>query len=227
MAFYNPLAPDRLIFIVATEEEGAAADRWLGRARHHLSGSNGFSRVDAPDLVVQQLASASDPEETGPERRRMQFTHGWKWRHVDGADRKVRPNLNGRLTARKVELELMRKANGAHFALAGGATDDRKMFDGDWFTLADAATDRSPIRSMVAGTTGAELIAIHERWGVEGEITFVPDYSPGDIDPLKAYTITMEPGETWMFTQRQKTMVDPVLGASVQRKVLWAEIFEK
>ena len=227
MAYYNPLAPDRLVFVVATEDEGAQADKWLGKCRHHLSGSSGIDRVDVADLVVQELVSAHNPEESGPDRRRMQFTHDWAWRQVEGADRKVRRGMDRALKSRRVELDLMRQVNGADFAFAQKIDADKKILARRWFTLADAATERSPIGTMVAETSGAELIAIYERWGAVGDIISVPNYKPGKIDPEKMYTITMHPGETWMFRHRQTTLADPVMGVPLRREAIWSMIFKK
>ena len=225
MAYYNPLAPHRLVFLVATDEPGEAADRWYEHARGLLTGSAGFDRADTADLVVQVLRSRLDPERGGPERRRMQFTHGWQWRAVDGADRKLRRKMDTNVAITRLELEAMRRANGADFALTGRGTDKDERLDRRWFTLADAMTARSPRKSIVAETSGEDLIAIYEKWGTEGELTTMPDYRPRDIDPGKTYRIAVYPHSHWMFQRRERLMINPRLGVPVPHDVVWHQMF--
>jgi len=104
LAYYNPLVPERLIFLIATDESGEKAEKWFKDARRLLTGSDGNNRVDQPDLVVQSL--------DGPDRRLMQFTHGWKWRKVEGADRRIPEVMAGAKQMALARLRVMRRTAG-------------------------------------------------------------------------------------------------------------------
>ena len=217
LACYNPLAPQRLLFLIATDEAGEGAEKWLGSANRHLTGSGGRDRVDAPDLVVQGL--------DGPDRRRMQFTHGWAWREVAGADRHAPEKMAGSREMTLARLRVMRRTAAADFAFDWGADDKAREFDPRWFTAVDMATSHTPGQTLLATMTGQEIIDIYEKWVTKNEVTVVPAYSPKEIDPKRVYRVAMPPSLTWKMKNRGRNLSNVEAGPEWRAEDLRAEVF--
>lgn len=215
---YNPLAPQRLIFWVGTDAEGEGVGEWLADSYQIMTGTDGRVRPDQPDLVVQTVG--------GPDRRRMQFTHGWQWRRVEGADRPAPERLADSREMARVRLRVVRRTAGADFAFDFGIEAGRREYEPRWFTLADMAVARTPGQILVASVSGEELIDIHRRWVADEGICVEPVYAPGDIDPQRIYRIAMHPDVCHQLAGREKTLSDVVAGPDWRAEDLWAEIFE-
>ena len=218
LGYYNPLSPKRLIFLTATEETGEAADKWLRNVRELMTGSSGENRVDQPDLVVQSL--------DGPPRRLMQFTHGWQWRQLPGADVKAPEAMASSRAMTLARLRVLRRTAGADFSFGWGAKAEEKEFDPSWFTRADMATAGSPSQTLLCTMSGEELIDIYKRWVEKGEMTVVPHYKPEAIDPKRDYRVAMPP---WLCgdlaSGRKKNLRDVEAGPEWRQEDLWKEIF--
>lgn len=218
LAYYNPLSPERLIFLIATNETGSAVEEYLQSPQDLLTGSWGLERVDQPDLIVEAL--------DGITRRRMQFTHGWQWRIVEGTDRRLSEEMASSRQLELAYLRIMRRTCGADFALSSTAPSVTQIYDPRWYTLADMATARAPAQILLGSLSGQELIEIHQRWITDGQMISVPSFAPGEIDPERTYRIAIPPSLCWELMGRQKNLRDVEAGPQWRQEDLWKEIFE-
>jgi hypothetical protein len=217
LAYYNPLAPQRLIFLVATDEPGENARKWLANGGALLTGSGGWERGDQPDLVVQTLG--------GPDRRRMQFTYGWQWRQIPGVDCRAPAAMAGARETTSAQLRAIRRATRCDVALGGFPPKEEKAFDPQWFTLADAACASGDRAVLLCRVSGEELIDIHQRWVSKEEITSVPQYGPTDIDPKRDYRVAMPLDLCGLLSSRGQNLRAVEAGPDLRAADVWAEIF--
>lgn len=220
MAYYNPLSPKRLIFLLAlygTDEDDIGG--YLEGIQHVVSGLWGMAYGDLPDLVVQSL--------DGPDRRRMQFTHDWKWRRLPGADKRAPDSMSDYRQMEMAHLRVMHKTAGVDFALSGLSPWGNKVYDPKWFTLADMAISGSPGQIMLGSLSGQELIEIHQKWIAEGNMGTVPEFKPDDIDPECIYRIAISPGLCWDLMERHKNLRDVQAGPQWRARDLWDEVFKE
>ncbi len=218
LAYYNPLNPKRLIFIVTTDENGEAADRWFGDARRLVTGMSGQDRVDQPDLVVQSLV--------GPVRRLMQFTHGWQWDEVPGADARLPEAMASAESLQKATLRVMRSTTAADFSMGFGSQRGETPFDSRWFALADQATARTPGQTLLCRMSGQELAEIHRRWAASNEVVVVPSIDLEGVDTSRVYRVAMQPDLCGMLARGWKRNLRNVeAGPEWRQEGLWAEIF--
>jgi hypothetical protein len=212
LAYYNPLAPDRLVFLVATDEAGELADDWLKRAAWHLTGAVGIHRVSQPDLVVQSL--------DGRDRRRMQFTHGWQWREVPGQTVRLPPDKAEKELLTLARLRVMRRAAGADFAVGLPGEDDEDRLDPDWFTLADAFTDTRERPMLVVRMTGEELATvIKEDWAL------APPVEPEAIASTRTYRVCTSLLFSGMLSRYHLAFPELELGPEWRPADRWRELF--
>jgi hypothetical protein len=229
LAYYNPLAPQRLIFLIATDERGEAAEAWLRNVNHeqHMTGCGGEDRGDQPDLVVETLGVPGGHGRGGVPRRLMQFTHNWEWRRGEGADRRLPEDMAPERQIALARLRVMRRSTGADFAFSWGVKPENREFDARWFTLADMATVGTPGRTLLCSMTGEELGEIHEGWTSNGELLAEPAYAVDDLDPQRTYRIVMSPWLCGHITGRwKKNLRDVEAGPDWRQEDLWEEVFE-
>ena len=123
----------------------------------------------------------------------MQFTHGWKWRKVAGADRRVPEAMAGSRQMNLARLRVIRRTAGTDFAFWWSSKEEDKEFDPKWFTLADMAAARMPSQTLTCRMTGADLIEIHEKFISKQQLVVLPAYKPADIDLKRTYSVAMPP----------------------------------
>ena len=219
MLYHNPLEPNRLIFLVATDVQGPEARKWLETPRAIMTGSNGRDRGDQADLVVQTIG--------GADRRRMQFTHRWKWRRVSGADRLAPEGMALSRKITELRLRLMRRLTRTDFALDLESREGDSEFEHRWFTLADIVIQRSPRQTLIGSLSGAELIEIYQKWIARNELVAHPAYEPKDIDRGRIYRIVIPPSLLMKLKHRHKNFRDVQAGPQWQPADLWAELFRQ
>ena len=217
LAYYNPLSSERLIFLIATDESGSAAEEYLQSIQDLMTGSWGLERSDQPDLIVESLDGVS--------RRRMQFTHGWQWHIVDGAERRISEEMASSRQLELAYLRVMRRTCGADFALSSTASPETQVYDPRWYTLADMASARAPAQTLLGSLSGGELIEIHQRWMADGQMISMPSFAPDEIDPERTYRIAISPSLCWELMSRQKNLRDVEAGPEWRQEDLWKEIF--
>lgn len=220
----NPLQDSgRLLFIIACDEDSKEARAWYGQGPWLLTAVAENTPGSAPDLTVQTLAAPGGQQESGPDRRRMQFTHDWQWRSVAGADRRV---VEGGAEFRRLvaaSLAVIRRTAGADFAVEDCPKKGEKWCDPDWFTQADAAIDIVPNQILIGGVTGEELLEIYEKWVTKEEIVFVPSFDPKTLDAKRIYRLAMDPRLAGKLKDRQKNLRDVEAGPDWNPQELWNE----
>jgi len=219
MCYYNPLAPQRLIFLVFTDEKGEDAEKWLKSAKRRLTGSDGYNLVDQPDLVVQSV--------TGAERRRMQFTHDWQWREAEGSDKPLPEKMATEREMALARLRVMRRTAHTDFALTWGSDKEKEEFDPRWFTLADMSTWRSPQQMLIGGVSGRLLTKIYEKLVVNNKATMYPSFEPSELDSDNIYRLAMPPTFTQAIVRFQQTLSNTEAGPDWRAEELWEEVFKK
>ena len=220
IAYYNPLAPKRLIFLVATDERGEKADKWLMNVRRLLTGASGSNRVDSPDMIVSTF--------DGLDRCRMQFAHGWQWRQIKNGTTRFPEKIASMKEMNLARLRVMKRATGADYAFWRGMKNDRREFDVSTYTLADMACYRTPGQSLLCTMTGKELVQIQQQWLSKGELLVQPVYKAKDIDLERDYKIVMPPWLCGYFARVRRRNLDNVEAGPVWRQQdLWREIMKR
>ena len=221
MLYYNPLATERLIFLIATDEELDTVAEWLKISwdNNPMTGGSGMNRGDQADLVVQTIG--------GPVRRQMQLNRQWRWREMAGSDRRLPETMAARREITKAELRVIQRKTGADFAFTWGARADDVLFDPNDITWADVAIERTPRQTLLAKMTGEELIEVYEKWPSEDEICVFPPYDANDIDPQRDYDVVMPPHFCGRLSGRQKNLRDVQAGPDWDVAELWAEVFKR
>jgi len=225
LAHYNPLSPDRLVFIVATDERGAAAEEWLKQAGRLLRTSR---RADQPDLVVQTIDPVGEYWDWsgGPIRRQMQFTHGWKWRRVPGGDRRVPESMasaGGLATARA---RVIRRATGADLTFMRYLKDNRKAFEASSFSLADMAVERTPGKTVLCSLSGRDVVAFYDRATEEHGVAVWPPLDREKIEPGRTYRVAMDPRTSRHLPEKPTgELHDIKAGPEWRQEDLWKEVF--
>ncbi|HUW35187.1 MAG TPA: sugar-binding protein [Planctomycetota bacterium] len=217
LAYHNPLAPGRLIFLIATSEKGENAQKWLQNARGLLTGSSGGRRTDQADLVVETLG--------GPIRRRMQFTHEWEWRDVPGAAIRFDERRAGQRQMALARLRVMRRAAGAGFALWWRVDDTAREFEPQQATLADLATERIPGKTFLYQMPGKQLIELHEKRLSKGELLIEPPCDPKTVRPDEFYRIVFPPDLIWSLRESVGSLPGLTMGPTWRQEDLWREVF--
>lgn len=219
LAYYNPLAPRRMIFLVATDEDSKAARDWYKTVRRLMSGTGWIEAIDVPDLVVQTFS--------GLDRRRMQFTTDWQWCKVEGADQKLTKTM---CTERAMNLacaQWVKQTVGADVVLWEGARSDEKRLDPNGFTLADMATTHSQEQTLLCRMTGEELLDIRKKWSTDDDLLVFPALSTNTIAPDRNYRVVLPPDLTWQLAQRKNNLHDVEAGPAWSPSILWPSVFEK
>ncbi|NQU11542.1 prolyl oligopeptidase family serine peptidase [bacterium] len=217
LSYYNPLSPQRLIFLVATDVADEAAGRWYTNVTELLTGSAGWQSVDAADLVVQTIG--------GGDRRRMQFTRDWQWRAVAGADHPLPAAMADPRATTLAVLKIIQQTAGTDFAFLWAPKPGQKDLDPAWFTLADLAIERRPQPILVGRVTGEELIEIHAKSLSTDKLLALPAVQPKDIDPTRLYTVAMPPHVAWELKTRQQNLRDVAAGPEWRPEDVWREVF--
>lgn len=216
LCYFNPLSPKRLIFLVGTDAAEADARKWFENVPRLLTG---WAREDAPDLVVQTVQ--------GGDRRRMQFTHGWQWRNIAGADRRLPATMAEPGARTQAFLRVIQRTTGADFAFFWAPEPERNDLDAAFFTLADMAIANRPQQVQLGRVTGKELVEIHAKSVSNNKLLVFPALDPGAIDPKRLYTLALAPSVNSELKNRQKNLRDVEAAPDLRVGQVWREIFGK
>jgi len=225
LAHYNPLSPDRLVFIVATDESGPAAEEWLKKTAWLLTGLWVGSRAD---LVVQTIDPVGEywGWSGGPVRRQMQFTHGWKWRRVPGGDRRVPETMTSAGGLAMARARVIRRATGADLAFMRHLKDNRKVFEAGSFSLADMAVESTPGKTVLCSLSGRDVFAFYDRVTEEHGVAVWPPLDRKKIEPGRIYRVAMDSRTSRHLPEKPIGELHNIkAGPGWRQEDLWREVF--
>ena len=192
---YNPLAPRRLVYIVAPI--GAARDNpvWTNALAYFLVRGPGGEPRNAPDLVVRGMEGPMPVS-----RYAMQFTRGWQWQSQDpealayrfegaGQDELASASLALMSAKVKADFYLARKVEGEPAPLWG--LDPERSTGADWLLT----TSGNAI--ALSTTTGKDIVELQNALATKGtgpwrpKLVFHPSLETAEVDPAKLYTIAL------------------------------------
>ncbi len=219
-AYYNPLAPKRLIFLLTVPRSPEWMETHIHEAPHILTGSWGTARPGRPDLVV------ADPVRDGFGnrcKRAMQFTHGWKWRLVAGTDRPILPAFHSEANRVRAEARLQRRIADVDYVLFRNDSD-LIYCDTSSFTLADQRVAEGEEKELIVGDLSGHALA---RIGLNREDTPVGIYpapNPGDVASSRTYRVALPPTLTWELN-KYKMSLRNVKSVRYCSHELWGDLF--
>ncbi len=190
---YNPLAPQRLVYIVAPVGRAKDSPVWTRALGYFLVRGPGGEPRNAPDLVVRGM--------DGPmpvSRYAMQFTRGWDWQTQDPNALAFRFEGVGRDDLVEASRALLRAKAEADFFLTRkveGASDPIWGLDPERSTGADWVLTTSGDAIALSVITGKEMVDLEKALGkrVSGRwsanLAFYPPLETAEVDPAKRYTI--------------------------------------
>jgi|GEM_PF-974612 len=213
LAHYNPLAPRRLIYLIAFDATNDL--KALEKPRELLSGIWDDALGDAADLVAESPAG----------RRALQFADNWQWQVLPGADHPAPPAYYDARLLALTTLAVARETAHVDFALDvidkenPPAPKDMLKWD---HTLADLAVVRSPLSTMAGSLTGAELLALPGKAPDWGEWIFSPALDEKTIDPGRVYRVVLPLNAAWTLAQAaQLNLRSPQQGPEIAPVEVW------
>ncbi len=198
LVHFNPLAPQRLVFWVASDD--AAAYRAGSLIPLVMSGGGRFgASASGIDLLVMKAGSP-----TAVALR--SFDSRWRW--VKG--REASPLL-GSAFATSAGLSgqiasALRRATGADFAIVGryGAPDVPPV-DLGVTRVADIAPYFGNVPIGVMRVTGAELVEMARKASAADSNLLIPGFDAAGVDPLGRYSVAIPVEALWAFAWTMKT----------------------
>ena len=200
----NPLAPDRLVYVVGTESRGAEAASWYGRGAQLLVGMVDDMPGDAADLVVQRL--------DGAYRRRMQYTHGWRWLERPGTDEPAPADMADPIAMARATLNVIRRTAGADYAFGWGGGHPTPAYEFPTYTMSDMAVEQNAGQTLMGRMSGDTLLRLRELLVARGEAIVVPDIDPAAVSTARAYRVALPPDAAWALTKLQRNLSDTECG---------------
>ncbi len=190
---YNPLAPQRLVYVVAPIGRAKDNPVWTRALAYFLVRGPGGQSRNAPDLVVRGMDGA-----TPVSRYAMQFTRGWEWQPQDpealayrfegvGRDDFSRASRALLMARAEADFFLTRKVEGA-YAPAWGLDAERS-------TGADWVLTTSGDAIALSVITGKEVVELERAFATQdtgrwnSALAFHPSLETAEVDPEKLYTI--------------------------------------
>lgn len=190
---FNPLAPQRLVYIVTPLGRADENPMWSRALPYFLVRGGREGMGAAPDLVVRGMDGGAPKF-----RYAMQFDREWAWKRQDrellafrlkniGKDDFTRATRSLLTAKRETDFVLARKEDGSPTPPWG--LDAERTTGADW--VLNNAGD-AVARSVV---TGKELVDLEKALGKAGggrwsqKLAFYPALDSVNIDPAKQYTI--------------------------------------
>ena len=226
VVYPNPKNPSRLIYMIAAYPDTDNLSKLTANPEFFLSGSDGFGRGSAADLLVQTFDCKIS--------RQMQFGKNWEWRNYPGVENRIRPNLSDRSQIARLYLEVMKEKSAAHFGMWWGPADRGRWgtdfnflrsYDAQFATEADFRTQRRNIETMTGWVSGSELIEIWNRWGgAREELIFHPEIDRDRIEASGQYQIVIPMDLYIKLGQRRKNLGNPEAGPNVSPRDILTRI---
>ncbi len=195
LVHYNPLAPGRLVFWVASDDP--AAYRAKSVIPLVMSGSGSFSSSAlSADLVV--VSASTLVASRG-------FDSRWQWVGGRESSPLVGPAL---ATSDGFSAELasaLRRATGSDYALVGVyGTKDAAPVDVGVTRVADIAPLFGNVPVGVMTVPGSELLEMARKATGDSGIR-MPGFAPEAIDGVRRYTVAIPVSSLWAFAWTMKT----------------------
>jgi len=214
--YFNPLAPVRLVCLMACDMPTAEANTWY--VRSNLPGFAGDATGDLPDLLVAGLNG-------GGVRRRMHFTNDWKWADVPGAQVALPADRASIAELSAATVAVIRATANADFALLDAQKEDGLFADPESFTLADMATDRAPGQLALTRMSGKELAELAPLVASK-ELFVCPELDVKTLDPERLYRVAMPPISARNAVARQERNLREIFpGPDWRKEDLWLRLF--
>ncbi|MBT3381342.1 MAG: hypothetical protein HN742_19390 [Lentisphaerae bacterium] len=190
---YNPLAPQRLVYIVTPMEGANANPMWTRALPFFLvrGGAEGLGAV--PDLVVRGLTGGVPTFRYG-----MQFTHGWRWKPQNPRDLAFRFPGIGKDDFIRTSRALLDANSKADFLLdrkGSGTSAPAWGLDTERTTGADWLLSNSGDAVALSVVTGKTVLDLGRALGKKAKgrrgqgLVFYPPLDPAKLNPAKKYTI--------------------------------------
>ncbi len=219
-AYYNPLSPKRLIFLITVPRSPTWMEQNLNQAPFLLTGSWGTDRPFQADLIV------ADPRGYGLGnrcKRAMQFTYGWDWRNIDGIERPILPAFHSETHRARAEAQFQKRIADVDYVLFHNDSD-RIFCDTSTFTLADQRVTGGGEKELIAGElSGEELVKILPNKS-NTPVEVYPRPIMEDLSPDETYRVAVTPMLTWELT-KLKTSLRNVKAIRYASHELWDDLF--
>jgi len=192
LCYYNPLAPRRLIYLIAFDAKNDL--KALEKPRELLTGIGDDQLGNAADLVAESPAG----------RRALQFADNWQWQVLPGTDRPAPPAYYDARQWEAGTLQAMRNAAQTDFALdvidkeIPPVTPEKPAWD---YTMADLAVEYPPMGTLVGNLTGEELLALRAKAPEKKEWITSPALDEKTIDPKRMYRVVFTIDAVWSLAQ--------------------------
>jgi len=221
LSYYNPLAPARLICLLAFDgKRDLAKEEDVQYIRYAIPGIWQDAPGDIPDLMAQSPAGG----------RNMQFTDGWQWLELPGADRTAPIAYFDGTRYTRLQLQVIRRMAQVDFALdyvekePRPAPPEAQPYD---MSLADLAIERTPLQTALTEMTGEELLALADHLPAWAALAAEPSLDPQAIDPKRVYHIAIAASMLGDITRVGKPgLTNPRPGPAISQEVLWKALEE-
>lgn len=215
LTYYNPLAPKQLIHLIWQDEiptDNKA--RYMRFTRNRLPGASGRYPHNIPDLQIN-----SQKLKTSIQR---QFTHGWKLKDQNGADKKQKANIiKAGLDITKLRI-MQTKAN-VDFAI--------NMGYGSWFkgpteppTLDQFRYRNFKMTTFKAKIKGKDLETLFAD-PANKFLQSYPSFKKGELDAEKEYSIVAPEGILWAVKTIRNYWTQMVAGPDILKSDFIKEIY--
>jgi len=210
LLYYNPLAPQRLIYLIAFDAKDDL--KGLENPRGLLSGVWSDLTGDAEDFSAQSPAG----------RRRLQFADNWQWLILPGADQTVPVAYYDYRKTTAANLKIMQSAAKVDFAIDTVRKEPAAEMKPQDHTLADLAIQRTPLSTLIGSLTGEELLALPAKAPEWGVWTAYPAIDANTIDPKRTYRVVLPLGTAWdLARSAHLNPRDPVQGPDIPQADIW------
>ena len=211
LSYVNPLAPDRLLCLVAYD-----ASRDL---REELKAP----RAPVADLVSDGLGDVPDlAVETPVARRVMQFTHGWQWLALPGADQPLPERWFDEKARGTAQSRVLQRITGVDYALDIVYADPEAPAPPE-MTLADARISRTPLQTVTGEWTGEELLKFLANPGEGGQVAAYPPLDAKAIEATRLYRLALPVDLLWSLTGCQLSLRNLRPGPDIGQEELLQE----
>jgi len=185
LSYYNPLAPGRLICLVAYDAGHSLAEE-LKAPCLPIAVLVSDSLGDVPDLVVNTPAV----------RRQQQFTHGWQWLILPGGDQLLPKQYSDFKLYTAARLKVLQRVSGVDFALETFYTQPEKGIPQET-AQADVRIYRAPMQTITGEWTGEELLKFYAVVDGDWKMQTYPALDEKSIDAKHVYRVAMPIDMLW------------------------------
>jgi len=199
------MAPDRLVFWVATDVDTEDAADWYLTPYATITGASSLARTDEADLVVETVG--------GGLRRQMQLTTNWAWRAPQASTVAAPARLAGGRAALRHELDHLRRLAATDLAM-GFDPSPSERFEPGVASFADLALSSTPLRLPRVSISGTDLLTLLAQIKA-GELDVIVEPVEVEVDTGRNYSVVLDRDALWISGVRCQSF------DSVDGDVLW------